>query len=290
MNAPYVIPKQNNLNLLRLIFAFQVFFVHLSHHISDFSLPKVVHHFPGVPCFFFISGFLIYQSCISLPTRNYFINRFLRLFPGIIFATFGAILVIFVAKDAHFLYDNIFLIVTWIFSQITLGQAFNPSQFRDIGVGVLNGSLWTITVEILFYLICPVIVFFEKKIKHFVFFIIIISIFVFFSQPLFDEKVYRSKTIYDFLALTPFVWGWMFGFGIITSKYFNRIIKKLKYLSILSLFFVLSVLIIDFPYIQTSGNSLNPFYFVGLSILILYLAFQIPVFSFKNDLSYGIYV
>ena len=59
-----VYQKKNNFNLLRLLFALQVFYVHLR---EDFQLPELIGltYFPGVPGFFFVSGFLmIYYSSI----------------------------------------------------------------------------------------------------------------------------------------------------------------------------------------------------------------------------------
>ena len=168
------IPLENNLNILRLIFAIQVMLVHLSTHIEDFSSPSFIKHFPGVPSFFFISGFLIYTSCQRLTLKMYFFNRLVRIFPALFFATIGGFFVVLIAKDYIFIWENITLVSIWFISQITIGQAFNPSQFRDIGVGVINGSLWTITVEILFYLACPIVILIEKKIKYLVHILILI--------------------------------------------------------------------------------------------------------------------
>ncbi|QTR46419.1 acyltransferase [Thiothrix litoralis] len=152
-------PKENNLELLRLIFALQVVISHMSSHM-EFPIPSFISYFPGVPAFFFVSGLLIYTSYLNAPGKKYITNRFLRLFPGLLIVTAGGILLILFAKGYPFIRENLPIIITWSFSQITIGQAFNPSIFRDIGVGVINGSLWTITVEIIFYLVVPIIVLF----------------------------------------------------------------------------------------------------------------------------------
>jgi peptidoglycan/LPS O-acetylase OafA/YrhL len=83
-------PRKNNLEWLRLIFAMQVVFSHASSHLeSTFKLPEFISNFPGVPAFFFVSGFLIYSSYLNSPGRRYFLNRFLRLFPGLVMITIG---------------------------------------------------------------------------------------------------------------------------------------------------------------------------------------------------------
>ena len=84
--------------------------------------------------------------------------------------TIGGLLVVVTAKGIHVLTEEFDLIILWFVSQITIGQAYNPNFFRDIGVGVINGALWTITVEILFYIIVPIICLIEKKFKYAVFF------------------------------------------------------------------------------------------------------------------------
>src|SRR6266436_40126 len=85
-------PRNNNLEWLRLIFAVQVVFVHAAEHLN-FAIPAIIGHFPGVPAFFFVSGFLIYASYLNAPGRRYFENRFLRLFPALVFVTLGGMAV-----------------------------------------------------------------------------------------------------------------------------------------------------------------------------------------------------
>jgi len=85
-------PRKNNLEWLRLIFALQVVFSHSFNHLqSTFKFPCFIGNFPGVPAFFFVSGFLIYSSYLNSPGYRYFENRFLRLFPGLVTVTMGGV-------------------------------------------------------------------------------------------------------------------------------------------------------------------------------------------------------
>jgi len=80
--------KRNSLNLIRLIAATQVF---VGHAITAFhlSLPPIVDWllrplfiFEGVPVFFCLSGFLLWDSIGKTPTfQCYLKKRVFRLYP-----------------------------------------------------------------------------------------------------------------------------------------------------------------------------------------------------------------
>lgn len=67
--------------------------MHASEYLNaHFAFVGFLKRFPGVPAFLFVSGFLIYASYINAPGPRYFQNRFLRLFPGLVFVTIGGLL------------------------------------------------------------------------------------------------------------------------------------------------------------------------------------------------------
>src|SRR5690606_1272838 len=79
---------ENNFDLIRLLAALQVAVLHVLYYLSpqwrDHAPFQLLAVFPGVPIFFFISGFLIsraYERASS--TRNYARNRALRIFPAL---------------------------------------------------------------------------------------------------------------------------------------------------------------------------------------------------------------
>jgi peptidoglycan/LPS O-acetylase OafA/YrhL len=283
-------PHKNNLEWLRLFFALQVFLEHSASHLA-FQIPSLIDAFPGVPVFFFVSGFLVYASYLNEPGKPYFTNRFLRLYPGLVFVTIGGVCVALITLGVDGFLKNYQTFFLWFLAQTTIGQAWNPEIFRGVGVGVINGSLWTITVEILFYLAVPLIVWSEKKIKFFVFYISIISFGIYAAGPLFFTKIiYRDKSFYDFLALTPIVWGWMFGIGIISFKYWDNLRLGLKYFP---LFLVPIFITIEFGtgiLFGSPQNRIGLVYFICYALLVLWAAFFIPYKKLSIDLSYGIYI
>jgi peptidoglycan/LPS O-acetylase OafA/YrhL len=284
-------PRDNNFEWLRLIFATQVVIVHGAEHLG-FKFPHFIMFFPGVPAFFFVSGFLIYASYLNTPGKRYFSNRFLRLFPALFFVTIGGVGVALFAHGPKDFITHFSTYAIWIISQLTLGQTYNPSYFRDIGVGVMNGSLWTITTEIVFYLCVPIIVAIERRFKYALWLLITSSLLIYaFGPRLWPEPIYRNKTFYDILALTPIVWGWMFGFGILAVKHFESYSPNIKYFIIaLPIMLIMSAFGHTNFFLGSSGNRLGLLYFICYTLMILWLAFGIKTIKLPFDISYGVYI
>lgn len=275
---------------MRLLFAIQVVIVHVGDHLG-LEVPALVEHFPGVPAFFFVSGFLIYASYLNAPGQRYFENRFLRLYPCLVFVTLGGAGVAMAAHGWRDLTENFSTYGLWFIAQITLGQAYNPAHFRDVGVGVINGSLWTLTTEILFYIGVPAIVWLERRFRSTVLVLVTASFAIYVAGPMvWDESVYRDKTLYDFVALTPIAWGWMFGFGMLAVKHFDRLQRSFKYYPLLSIPLVVMIVWGEGNLFHSNGNRLGLVYFACYIGLVLWLAFQLRPVRLTFDLSYGCYV
>lgn len=290
--------RNNNLDWLRLIFAAQVMLIHGFEDLRGVALSGVaegLHHFPGVPAFFFVSGFLIYASFDRKPELYGFVlNRVYRIWPGLLFVTCGGLcLVIYSHALSGSLSENVVTYLVWFASQISLGQAWNPMAFRDIGLGVINGALWTITVEILFYISVPIIFFLEKKFRHTVLVLFVLS-FLCFSvlSPAFKEVAVGGKTLFDYLSLTPIIWGWMFLFGTLVYKNIELIEKNFHYV-FLALPVLLILIIADIKgsfLFNASGNNIGLIYFVVFALTIVILAFRTTTIPLGFDISFGVYV
>ncbi len=156
--------RPNNFDLIRLLAALQVVYCHTCWHldittgIGNSTLSHPVQWFPGVPIFFVISGFLISRSWErSDDWKDYARKRALRIYPALwvqlaagilLAAAFGAITPTVATSRSFFL---------WVLAQSSCIQFYNPAFMRSFGLGVLNGSLWTIPVELGFYLSLPIL-------------------------------------------------------------------------------------------------------------------------------------
>jgi peptidoglycan/LPS O-acetylase OafA/YrhL len=155
--------RRNNFDVIRLVAASQVVLFHGLEHLGP---PGVTHSvfgealswFPGVPIFFVVSGFLISLSYERSPSvAEYFRNRALRIFPALWACLLVSLAVIMLFAMPLEVSPSAAGLLGWWAAQMSVAQFYNPEFLRGFGVGVLNGSLWTIPVELQFYLALPLL-------------------------------------------------------------------------------------------------------------------------------------
>src|ERR1700732_5361655 len=152
----------NNFDMIRLLAALQVPVMHpitylkpagFLAHLVQFGL----NLFPGVPIFFVISGLLISKSYEQADSiRHYYQNRCLRIFPALwvcLVVTLGVICAIGVGSLGTVTAREWLL---WWAAQMSIFQSYEADFLRPLGFsGGLNSSLWTIPIELEFYLLLP---------------------------------------------------------------------------------------------------------------------------------------
>ena len=293
----------NNFNIIRLLAALQVAHYHLaSIYIESISethalIIRFLGLFPGVPIFFFISGFLISRSWEkSESAKSYFIKRAARIEPALITSVIFALLLTWMSgyfsknPDASLL--NIFEVFV---AKTTILQFYNPDFLRGYGDGVLNGSLWTITVELQFYILLPIIylIFLKKdpifKILWIIGIFILINIFYDFMHNDFSKSL-PFKLFH--VSFAP--WFFMFLTGVMFQKNFNYFYRILSGKCIYIFILYILVSFLAKPLNADYGNSLNPIVFFLLSCLIFSAAYSPLMLGEKlignADISYGTYL
>ncbi len=158
--------RQNNFDIVRLTLAIIVVLVHaydLSNSQSLGVLTRVVSSRVAVEGFFAISGFLIfasYERCKSL--REYFSNRAWRILPGYWLSTIFCLVVAFSFGSFHV---GKFLLANLTFANFL--QPGVPGVFAGNPANdALNGALWTIKIEIMFYVAVPFIVWLCRRLQR----------------------------------------------------------------------------------------------------------------------------
>ena len=154
--------RTNNFDLIRLFAALQVASVHV---LGNFKPPGLavaildagLRLFPGVPIFFVISGVLVSRSYErSGSVRDYYRNRCLRIFPALwvcLVVSIGLVVLQIHVPGAIDTVSSGDWIVWWA-AQMSLFQQYSPHFLHGLR---LNGSLWTIPVELEFYLLLPLL-------------------------------------------------------------------------------------------------------------------------------------
>lgn len=108
----------------------------------------------GVLVFFSVSGYLVAQSWDRDPhLLRFALKRFLRIWPGLAVVTVVAALLLGPAVTQDSLHEYFHSSMTWdYFSQLYLGIRFYlPGVFEHHPLPVVNGSLWTIPIEVRWY-------------------------------------------------------------------------------------------------------------------------------------------
>lgn len=160
------IARTNNFDLVRLFGALQVAFVHASEHLHATPLAfaaNVLGYFPGVPIFFAVSGFLVSLSLERATSlAQYSLNRALRIFPALWVCFALSVVIVLVSGVGIPTFADF---TVWAAAQLTIVQFYNPSWLRGFGVGAVNGSLWTIPVELQFYGALPILALWAQRIR-----------------------------------------------------------------------------------------------------------------------------
>ena len=164
------ISRNNNFDLLRLALAFCVCLAHLgtiSGIISFHPLEWYLNSGVAVDSFFVVSGFLIFRSYQrSSSLSSYFSKRIRRIYPAyvtvVLLAAFG--LPLLLGSDT-----NLFFSKEW-FRYLLSNLAFLnflqpdiPGIFSHNYFHIINAPLWTIKIEVMFYLSIPLIFFLFKN-------------------------------------------------------------------------------------------------------------------------------
>jgi peptidoglycan/LPS O-acetylase OafA/YrhL len=297
---------KNNFDLIRLFAAFQVALVHVfrimeieTAWIGSFIL-HIFYLFPGVPIFFFISGFLISRSYENNSClKEYFINRVLRLYPGLIVCVAFSIVLVMASGYLQGKGVQWFELVALFLSKATFFQFYNPEFMRAYGDGVLNGSLWTITVEIQFYLLIPVLFFLlSRKPPQCTTncALIVLTVLFFILNRIYAvlPDMVDTSLITKLIGVSFFPWFYIFLLGVLIQRNFELFHAYLagKFYLIFPLYLVFAYMLSDFG--GAFGNNSNPLVVVLLILTVFAFAYSMPAVSKKvlrgNDMSYGLYI
>ncbi|WP_368223561.1 acyltransferase family protein [Bacillus velezensis] len=260
---------------------------------------KALFH-TGISIFFFLSAFFLFTSYERSQLKgnnvtDFYWSRIIRIAPAIytyaiastvLLIVLGALsLTVFTTKEYW----------TWLLSNLVLYPQYFPDIFHHIGTGRLNDSLWTIPVQISFYLVLPAIYWFYKRFgfKKMIlcsFAVAAFSVFVSFAFLKFATGSVFGVTLYLHSFLPQMFY---FTLGIFWAKTWNKSPQHIVLFSssvILFLFFK-----IDPLHLSSINSTLWSFlWFIPLSYAIIWFGYNGPKILWQlnrlDDISMGIFI
>lgn len=313
MNSVKVIDHNNHFNFFRLLFALQVVYSHSSEwlkiHEGGGMIDSFIHLFPGVPLFFLVSGFLVTDSYLnSQNLKEYFIKRGLRIYPALFINILILEFAMYIGGNINsgisvFQYIGYFIgyVLTAAIgiAGVIVGLKAGTDIYNYTGFFQTypSGVLWTLTVELTFYLVLPFLLSIKNiKLRN------IILLGLFFASMIIpaiaDENFYTASKINKLLEIIVLPYLWIFIIGMVMRLYWVEIKKYfIGYGVYYFAFYLLYCVVVGY-----FGDGLGN-YKRGLElttvIQIILLAFAMFSFAFsythikinrKLDLSYSTYL
>lgn len=282
----------NNFDLIRIIAALQVAVVHSAQHLGLERGPilTLIGALPGVPVFFFVSGFLVSASLErSSSLRSYAVKRILRIYPALWACLAVGIATALLWGNVSFKWSEFW---PWFVTQITFVQFYNPEFLRDYGVGVLNGSLWTIPVELQFYIALPLIYAIMPR-RPTAWLLAAAFVFMICNQALVVWDQHSNGLLVKLYGVTAAPWLYMFLLGVVLQKNQQFVERFLagRFFAWFAVFAAATMLLNEFA-LPVRGNSLNPISAMLLGLLTISAAYTRPRPGILHgyDLSYGLYI
>ena len=277
----------NNFDFLRFLFAFLVV---LGHTIILSKQAEFQNEFLAampnysVYCFFIISGFLIFSSFEKLNNlKKYIINRSRRIFPAYFFVVlFFSFFLFFFSNVKSYEYFNLEW-AKYVGANILFSNFLQPcidNVFSSNLICAVNGSLWTIKVELMFYAFVPALFYCLKNrsiVNKNIAMIVIYALSIFYLWFLGNLGKYElSRQLPGVLCY--FVSGIFLYVNLDFFKKWRNILLP----------FAIAVIFLEKGVIYQ--NLFTP---IALGICIFWFAFSdIPLKNFAKygDFSYGIYL
>lgn len=278
----------NNFDVVRLILATSVVFLHFDHLVNAAAVSAVLEHTRfisarAVPAFFVVSGFVVYMSFDrSRNLANYTVSRFLRLYPAYFFVVCAMALTPLLLTGCEG--QTVFSPTWWRYLVANLAflnfvQPTLPCLFEGNFDQTINGALWTLKIEVMFYASVPIIFW---LIQRFGGLLVLGTLFVLgaiYSAILLSLAANTGSGLYETLANQLPGQMTYFAMGMLLYLYYGHFAAHWKWLIPLSAVLMLASLPVVEP--------------IVLGIFIIGAATagvrQLDL-SKMGDLSYGIYI
>jgi len=282
--------KDNNFNLVRIYLSLSVLFFHafeLSGQKELSFLNRIFNVDRAVDAFFIISGYLIMKSYErSASGKEYFIKRIRRIYPAyLVVVTLCALLCFLVSTYPPAEYFRSPIVYKYLLANalfLNFIQPDLPGVFDNNLFHAVNGSLWTLKVEIGYYLLVPLIVALRGKIRPALLYGLLFALSV--AWYLTMLHLYGTRHDSLFLFLSRQLPGELFYF--ILGAAATLVDEKPLFRKMLAWLGIPATLLLFLPLGTIAGSLM-------LAIAVFFFALSLPVVRYryrKEDISYGLYI
>ena len=281
--------RRNSLDAVRLMTAVTVMFFHVREHLQvpvPSALELFFGFFSGVPVFFSLSGFLIWDSIgRSNGFCGYLRKRARRIYPELWSGVLLGAVMLIIFADRPVPWSALALFCA---AQGSFLQFWTPDALRSFGCGTPNGSLWTIGVTIQFYF--AVYFFYKwmrgKKIRCWLS-ILACAVVVSVLSPYLQDVL--PTVIFKLYGQTLVPYAWLFLLGAVSACYRDRLIPVLMKWWYVCLLISAGVMVTGID-IDSFGVGYSLVRCTALFWGLLGFAYRFPWFDVKKDISYGIFI
>lgn len=286
------IPINNSFNAVRFVCCLIVIIRHcFDLNNLTFPLLFLLDSHVAVCVFFILSGFWIFKSYLaSESVLDFFLKRLRRLYPLYFFTILVySIVCSFISElsiNEYFLSFDLYKYIFWNLLTLNFVHPSLPGVFVTAPfTSAVNGALWTIKLEVAFYLILPVFIFIMKKLKT-------INKCIFFLGGIYVLSiVYRLVIPYisEFLGIGDSLRHQLpayicyFVSGMVGYIFWNKIHNIIDILLIPAIFFLIIHYITGFEFVLPITLSIIVFW-ISIRLTFLYRIGR-PV-----DYSYAMYL
>lgn len=296
------VSKRNAFNFLRLVCCLIVIYEHCV-VLSGVDFPCYDLRGIAVNVFFVLSGFWVSQSFLkSGSIKEYAIKRCKKIFPQywlvVIVCAVGLSAFSVLPLREYFCDGGFYKYLAANIFTLNFIQTNLPGVFEGLALnGSVNGSLWTIKIEVGFYILLPFIVFAVKKLREkfngggyeciVLAVLYLLSVLYEVFMPFITEKISLPSALNNQLPafISYFVSGMIFAFY--GEKLFSKL--KIAFLPCLAILFLLNVFKISFVSVLLVP-VLTP---VCLAVCVMFLGLNLKIFADigrKTDYSYSLYL
>lgn len=283
--------KDNCFDFLRYFFAISLIIVHFS-TLTEASLSWVVTGQTRVKAFFTITGFLVSYSYLRRQDiRKYAKRRLRRIMPAyvaVIAVCFVACIFVTSAPLSHYLF-SLHTLKYWLanLSMLNFIEPSLPGLFEHHYETAVNGSLWSMKYEALFYLAVPLFVWLMRRFGKSAFLVAVLLFHLTYRITAnYLEATHPDSLLFHSLnhgSHNTFVY---FLSGMALLLYFDWFCRHIRILLPVT---ALLIIVGNFVYIPLL-YYLDPLIFSAFIIGIAYFCRPLNFLQRYDNISYGLYL